>query len=66
MVWTKGEPADAATCALLAAALAGGDAEAVEHGYWGSYNVILRVGRTAQSVRYFLAEVREVEPTDAA
>ena len=61
IVWTEGEPADPATCALLAAALAGGDAEAVEYGYWGRYNVILRVGRSEQNARYFLADVLQFQ-----
>jgi hypothetical protein len=66
IVWTQGEPSTNADCALLTAALASGDADLIEYGRWGPYNVILRVGRTAQTARYFLANVRNVEPTDAA
>ena len=66
IVWTHGEPSDEATCALLVAALAGGDAEIIEYGHWGPYNVIVLIGRNAQNARYFLANVRNVEPTDAA
>jgi hypothetical protein len=66
MVWTRGEPADSETCVLLTAALAGGDADLIEFGRWGPYNVILRVGRTTENTRYFLAEVREQSPEDAA
>jgi hypothetical protein len=66
IVWTQGEPSTDAACALLAAALAGGDADLIEYGRWGPYNVILRVGRAAQNAHYFLADVRNIEPTDAA
>jgi hypothetical protein len=66
MVWTRGDPSDAATCSLLAAALAGGDAQVVEHGHWGPYNVILRLGRAGENERYFLAELREAGPGNAA
>ena len=66
MVWTQGEPSSDADCALLTAALASGDAQHIEYGRWGPYNVILQVGRAAQNARYFLANVRNLEPTDAA
>ena len=66
IVWTQGEPCTDADCLLLVAALANGDAAIIEHGSWGPYNMILRVGRATQNRRYFLAEVRDVEPTDAA
>ena len=66
IVWTQGEPSTDADCALLTAALAGGDADLIEYGRWGPYNVILRVGPAAQNARYFLADVRRIEPTDAA
>ena len=66
IVWTEGEPSTAADCVLLTAALANGDAAIVEYGRWGVYNVILRVGRDVRNARYFLADVHNVEPTDAA
>jgi hypothetical protein len=64
IVWTQGEPSTDADCVLLAAALANGDAAVVEYGRWGVYNVILRVGRA--NARYFLADVHNGEPIDAA
>ena len=66
IVWTQGEPSTEADCVLLTAALANGDADMIEYGRWGVYNVILRLGDAAANARYFLADVREVEPTDAA
>ena len=66
IVWTQGEACTADDCLLLAAALRGGDADIIELGRWGPYNAILRVDRASQNARYFLAEMREVEPTDEA
>ena len=66
IVWTQGEPCTDADCALLTAALAAGDAAIIEYGHWGVYTMILRVGRAGQDAHYFLVDVRNVEPTDAA
>jgi hypothetical protein len=66
IVWTQGEPSTDADCVLLTAALANGDAAIIEYGRWGVYNAILRVGRATRNARYFLADVHNVEPTDAA
>jgi hypothetical protein len=66
LVWTQGEPCTDADCALLTAALAAGDAAIIENGHWGVYNMILRVGRAGEDAHYFLVDVRNVEPTDAA
>ena len=66
IVWTQGEPCIDTDCALLTAALAAGDAAIIECGHWGVYNGILRVGRAGQDAHYFLADVRDSEPIDAA
>ena len=66
IVWTRGEPCTGADCVLLTAALASGDAAIIEFGRWGRYNVVLRWSSANEVAFYFLADVRDAEPTDAA
>ena len=66
IVWTQGEPCTEADCVLLTAALTNGDADILEWGRWGVYNAIVRLGDAAQNWRYCLADLRNIEPTDAA
>jgi hypothetical protein len=66
IVCTQGEPCSDANCALLTAALGVGDAAIIEYRHCGVYNMILRVGGAGQDAHYFLVDVRNVEPTDAA
>ncbi len=66
IVWTRGEPCTEADCVLLTAALTSGDADIIEYGRWGVYNLILRWSHANESALYFLADVRDSEPTDAA
>jgi hypothetical protein len=65
IVWTRGEPCTEADCLLLTAALRSGDAGIIEHGCWGAYNAILRWSHGEEKPLYFLADVRDTEPTDA-
>jgi hypothetical protein len=60
VVWTSGEPCVEEDCAALTLALCQGEVEVIEHGRWGTYNVILRWSRLEPKPRYFLAELQEV------
>ena len=66
VVWTRGDPCSDADCVLRTAALASGPAHSIEYGRWGIYNLILRFRDDAGKARYFLADGRYSEPTDAA
>jgi hypothetical protein len=61
IVWTEGEPSTEGDCLLLTAALASGDADIIEHGHWGRYNMILRWSHTEELPFFFLADVRETD-----
>jgi hypothetical protein len=61
MVWTEGEPSSGPDCLLLAAALASGHADIIEHGHWGRYNVILRLRHADEKSLYFLADVGDAD-----
>jgi hypothetical protein len=63
IVWTRGEPFSDADCRLLTAALTSGHADIIEHGHWGRYNVILRLGQPEEKSLYFLADVVDADQT---
>ena len=59
----QGEPSSGADCLLLAAALASGHADIIEHGRWGRYNVIVRLRHAEEKSLYFLADVGDADRT---
>jgi hypothetical protein len=61
LVWTAGEPSTEGDCLLLTAALASGDADIIERGHWGRYNMILRWSHAEETPLYFLADVQETD-----
>jgi hypothetical protein len=66
LVWTRGEPCTEQDCAVLTTAVRSGDAETIEHGRWGPYDVILRWNHPDGEPLYFLADVQEAASADAS
>jgi hypothetical protein len=64
IVWTRGEPCTDQDCAVLTTALRSGNADIIEHGGWGPYNVILRWSHPKEQPLYFLADVCEAAAAD--
>jgi len=64
VVWTSGEPCTEQDCRALTIALHEGQAEVIEHGRWGPYNVILRWSCLERKAWYFIAELHEAPRAD--